>query len=147
MFAQGKKSKYQPAVCTLHNSTPSSMKLRKTRNTIFCGFYVNLTFPLLAPQRQVLCWPQIPACVTAGVAAASIAVSLHYLISAHKYLSNTNYTHASLSCWWIIYGRSISNLSHLSCSCTFGIESVHRYCSVILFSLRSTDKYWSKDTL
>lgn len=44
--------------------------LRKTRNTIFCGFYANLTFPLPAPQSQVLCWPQVPACVIAEVAAA-----------------------------------------------------------------------------
>lgn len=39
---KAKRSKYQPAVCRLHTV------LRKTGNTIFCGFYANLTFLLSA---------------------------------------------------------------------------------------------------
>ena len=61
--------------------TPSNMKHgEKQEIQYFVAFMQIWHFPCRLPQSQLLCWPQIPACVTAEEAAAASVVLRVFII-------------------------------------------------------------------
>lgn len=77
---------------------------RKTRNTIFSDFYANMTFPLPVSESQVLCWPQIPACITAEAAPASVALTSLFIISKQASLK------VELLVYWIYSSSTVCQI-------------------------------------
>lgn len=95
MFAQERKE--QISACRLqplqfHTFKYETWGKKQQQIQYFEAFMQIWHFPCRF-QSQVFCWPQIPALVTAAVSVPCAALSLHYLLSMHSYLSNRSYTH------------------------------------------------------